>query len=363
MVEVELKNLAKSFGDVVAVKDINLSVKDKSFMVLLGPSGCGKTTILRCMAGLETPEKGEILIGGKVVNELSPKDRNIAMVFQDYALYPHMTVYNNIAFPLKNKKLPKDEIDKKVKKTAQLLHIEKLLGRHPEKLSGGEKQRVALGRSIVREATVFLMDEPLSNIDAKLRLYMRSELKKLQRDLGITTIYVTHDQIEALAMADKIAILKDGVLQQYAVPSEIYDRPANEFVAGFIGAAPMNLIECSLVENNNSIYLEFGNYTYKLDGDIAKVLVEKAWGSELTLGIRPEDILLDFKRVKDFYEGEVYVIESLGRDWLVNVKLGEKILKIITNQPLTSSNPRDKLWIAFNKEKIHIFDKRKGLLV
>jgi len=363
MAEVEVKNLTKRFGKTVAVDNLTLSVKDKSFVVLLGSSGCGKTTILRCIAGLETPDKGEILIGGKVVNELHPRDRDISMVFQDYALYPHMSIYKNLAFPLKNRKLPKDEIDKKVTETAKMLHIEKLLDRLPEKLSGGEKQRVAVGRAIVREATVFLMDEPLSNIDAKLRIYMRSELKKLQRDLEMTTIYVTHDQIEALAIADKIAVFDNGVLQQHGAPSEIFEQPATEFVAGFVGTPPMNLIRCSLIEKDNLIYLESGDFTYKLDKDIAKIILERVRGSELTLGIRSEDLLLNFGPVKNSYETETYMVETLGREWLVSVKLEEVILKAITSRSMTSVNPRDKLWVTFNKEKIHIFDKKGDLLI
>jgi len=363
MAEVELKNLTKRFGTTVAVDNLTLSVKDKSFVVLLGPSGCGKTTTLRCIAGLETPDKGEILIGGKVVNELHPRDRDISMVFQDYALYPHMSIYKNLAFPLKNRKLPKDEINKKVTETAKMLHIEKLLDRLPEKLSGGEKQRVAVGRAIVREATVFLMDEPLSNIDAKLRIYMRSELKKLQRDLEMTTIYVTHDQIEALAIADKIAVFNNGVLQQHGAPSEIFEQPATEFVAGFVGTPPMNLIRCSLIEKDNLFYLESGDFTYKLDKDIAKIILERVRGSELTLGIRSEDLLLNFGPVKNSYETETYMVETLGREWLVSVKLEEVILKAITSQSMASVKPRDKLWVTFNKEKIHIFDKKGDLLL
>ena len=249
MSKVKVVNLVKKFDKTVAVDGISFDVKDGEFIVLLGPSGCGKTTTLRCIAGLETPDEGEIYIDDKLVNDLPPKDRDVAMVFQSYALYPHMTVYGNLAFPLKMRKLPKDEIDKKVKEVAKLLNIDHLLDRKPRQLSGGEMQRVALGRALVRTPRVFLMDEPLSNLDAKLRVYMRAELKKLQRDLKITTIYVTHDQAEAMAMADRIAVMNKGKILQYSEPHDVYEKPANLFVAGFIGSPPMNFIKASIVEN------------------------------------------------------------------------------------------------------------------
>src|SRR5881398_63768 len=236
MASVEIRGLRKEFEGTVAVENLDLEVHDKEFVVLLGPSGCGKTTTLRCIAGLETPSEGEIYIGDRLVNDLDPKQRNIAMVFQSYALYPHMTVYQNMAFPLENAKVAEKDIVRRVNHAARLLQIESLLGRKPIQLSGGQRQRVALGRAIVREPQAFLMDEPLSNLDAKLRVQMRGEIKKLQGEVGVTTVYVTHDQVEAMTMGDRVAVMRKGVLRQYDVPQALYDRPANLFVAGFIGS-------------------------------------------------------------------------------------------------------------------------------
>src|SRR5213596_4188363 len=235
MARVEIRGLRKEFEGTVAVENLDLEVRDKEFVVLLGPSGCGKTTTLRCIAGLEEADGGEIYIGDRLVNDLDPKDRNIAMVFQSYALYPHMTVYQNMAFPLENAKVAEREIIERVNRTARLLQVETLLDRKPAQLSGGQRQRVAVGRAIVREPQVFLMDEPLSNLDAKLRVYMRAELKRLQKDIGVTTIYVTHDQVEAMTMADRVAILNGGLLQQYDGPRDLYSHPSNQFAAGFVG--------------------------------------------------------------------------------------------------------------------------------
>ena len=265
MSKVKVVNLVKRFDKTIAVDGVSFDVRDGEFIILLGPSGCGKTTTLRCIAGLETPDEGEIYIDDRLVNDLPPKDRDIAMVFQSYALYPHMTVYGNLAFPLKMRKLPKDEIDKKVREVAKLLRIEELLDRKPRQLSGGQQQRVALGRALVRTPKVFLMDEPLSNLDAKLRVYMRAELKKLQRDLKITTIYVTHDQAEAMAMADRIAVMNKGKILQYSEPNHVYEKPANLFVAGFIGSPPMNFIKASIVEKDSRIILDAGFFQYELE--------------------------------------------------------------------------------------------------
>src|SRR3989475_1838275 len=239
-----LKGLTKAYDGALAVDRLNLEVNDREFVVLLGPSGCGKTTTLRCVAGLEDVTEGEIYIGDRLVNRLDPKERNIAMVFQSYALYPHMTVYKNMAFPLENAKVAEREIIERVTRTARLLQVETLLHRKPAQLSGGQRQRVAVGRAIVREPQVFLMDEPLSNLDAKLRVHMRAELKRLQKDLGVTTIYVTHDQVEAMTMADRVALLSKGVLQQYDAPQTLYNRPTNQFAAGFVGSPPINLVDC-----------------------------------------------------------------------------------------------------------------------
>src|SRR5438093_1830824 len=286
MASVEIRGLRKEFEGTVAVENLDLEVHDKEFVVLLGPSGCGKTTTLRCIAGLESPSDGEIRIGDRVVNDLEPKDRNIAMVFQSYALYPHMTVYQNLAFPLENRKMAEREIVSRVNKTARLLQIENLLGRKPAQLSGGQRQRVAVGRAIVREPEVFLMDEPLSNLDAKLRVYMRAELKRLQKDIGVTTIYVTHDQVEAMTMADRIAIMNKGVLQQLGTPERIYSQPSNTFVAGFIGNTPTNFADCTFVEASP---LTNADPPYPLSERLL-VVARGAPSGRIALGVRPPEV-------------------------------------------------------------------------
>lgn len=355
---IRLKNLTKRFGDVVAVNDVSFEVEDKQFLVLLGPSGCGKTTTLRCIAGLETPDEGEIYMGDTLVNELPPRDRNVAMVFQSYALYPHMTVFDNIAFPLKMRKVPKNEIEERVKHTAELLRIIHLLGRKPKQLSGGEAQRVALGRAIVRDPKVFLLDEPLSNLDAKLRIYMRAELKRLQHKLRVTTIYVTHDQVEAMTMADEIAIMNLGLLQQLGNANEIFNHPANLFVAGFIGSPPTNFIDCTFTEKDGSCLLDAGNFTFPVSDVISKIIKEKATGSELILGVRPEFIFLDKKRAPDrLIKAEVYVTEPMGSEVIVDLKIGENFIKAKVAPDFTIS-VGEKVWMGFNEEKMHLFDKK-----
>ena len=359
MARVAVKKLVKRFGQVVAVDHITFEAKDKEFLVLLGPSGCGKTTTLRLIAGLETPDDGEIWIGDKLVNELPPKERDVAMVFQSYALYPHMKVYDNIAFPLKIRNLPKKEIDKRVHEIAKLLKIEELLNRYPRQLSGGQQQRVALGRALVREPRVFLMDEPLSNLDAKLRVYMRAELKRLQRELGITTIYVTHDQAEAMTMADKIVIMNEGRIEQIGVPSELYHKPATLFVAGFIGAPAMNFIDASLVYEDSKVLLDSGFFKLELPDFIAD-MVRKERVSEVVMGIRPEHVHIVEKKEPEAFEVEVYVIEPLGGETIVDFVLGEKIHKIKYLGEL-DLKPGDKIYIKFDKKYLHIFDKRTGI--
>jgi len=357
MVDVVLEHLTKYYGKVRAIEDINLHIKDKEFLVLLGPSGCGKTTTLRCIAGLETPTSGNIYMGGKLVNDVPTKDRNIAMVFQSWALYPHMTVFDNIAFPLKMRKYPKDEIRRRVKEVAELLQISELLDRKPGELSGGQQQRVALGRAIVREPNVFLMDEPLSNLDAKLRVYMRAELKALQRRLGVTTIYVTHDQVEAMTMSDRIALLNDGLLQQVGTAEEIYSRPANLFVAGFIGSPPMNFIDGSFVEKYpEKAYIDTG--FFMLDVSEFKDIIKKnATSSELVIGIRPEHITLSREPAEGAIKAKVYVIEPLGRKVIVNLQVGDTIFKV-EEDPKFKSEPGEEVWMIFNKDKLYIFDKK-----
>ena len=358
MARVSVKNLTKRFEGVIAVNDISLEIDDGAFLVLLGPSGCGKTTTLRCIAGLETPDEGEICIGDKKVTELHPKDRNVAMVFQSYALYPHMTVFGNIAFPLKMHKHPKDEIEGKVRKTADLLKILHLLDRKPKQLSGGEAQRTALGRAIVRDPKVFLMDEPLSNVDAKLRIYMRAELKRLQKELGVTTVYVTHYQVEAMTMADKIAIMDRGVLQQLGDADEIFNHPSNLFVAGFIGSPPMNFVDCTITEKDGLYFLDAGIFTIPISDDVSKIIKEKATSSELILGVRPEDAYIEKKRTpSNLIEAEVYVTEPLGSEVIIDLKVGNNLIKARTTPDFVISMG-EKVWIGFNEEKIHLFDKK-----
>ncbi len=359
MARVLFKKVTKRFGDVVAVSSLSLEVKDKEFLVLLGPSGCGKTTALRCIAGLETPEEGEIYIGDKLVNDLDPKDRNVAMVFQSYALYPHMTVFNNLAFPLENAKVPEDDIKNRVRQVARLLQIEALLNRKPGQLSGGQQQRVALGRAIVREPQVFLMDEPLSNLDAKLRIYMRAELKKLQKELGVTTIYVTHDQVEAMTMGDRISILNDGILQQSGPPDDIYFHPSNVFVAGFIGSPPTNFFDCNLIEGTPST-LDAGEFRYPLPDDAAKA-AEQCTSGTCILGVRPQDVLV-YKTTggkKELIKVRLEVTEPLGDKQILNLKVGDYLVKAVVN-PDFEAELGDELWIKIPEDKIYLFDKKTG---
>ncbi|HIE29898.1 TPA: ABC transporter ATP-binding protein, partial [Candidatus Poribacteria bacterium] len=282
MAEIKLENLTKRFGDVVAINDINLEVKDHEFMIILGPTGAGKTTTLRCIAGLEKPDEGEIYIDGQLVNDLTPAQRDVAFVFQEHILYPHLTVYENLAFPLKPRRMSKEEIDKIVRQVAATLHIEHLLERNPNTLSGGETQRVGLGRAMVRHPRLFLMDEPLTNLDAKLRSEMRAELKWRHQQLGITTLYVTHDQVEAMSMADRVAVLNEGVLQQIGSPMDIYNRPANIFVAGFVGNPKMNLLNCTFEEKDKAfLKVEFTDVNIYISNHQKREIKENATGREL----------------------------------------------------------------------------------
>jgi multiple sugar transport system ATP-binding protein len=355
MARVNVQGVTKKFGDVVAVSNFSLSIDERKFIVFLGPSGCGKTTILRCIAGLETPDEGRIYIGDVDVTDLPPKDRDIAMVFQSYALYPHMTVFDNVAFPLKVRKRPRNEIQKTVKRVAELLRIEHLLKRKPRQLSGGEQQRVALGRSLVREPKVFLMDEPLSNLDAKLRLYMRAELKRLQKELGITTIYVTHDQAEAMTMADQIALMNKGVLQQYASPDEIYHRPGNMFVAGFIGSPPMNFLQCTVRERDSTPSLEGDSFAFEISRGLADQVKSKAGDSSVVAGIRPEDIVLSSEPSKGIsVKAEVYVVEPLGSSTIVDAKVGQEIYKVAVPGTFKASIG-DTMFMSFTEDKMRVF--------
>jgi multiple sugar transport system ATP-binding protein len=359
LARVSIKDLTKRFRDVVAVNKLSLEVKDKEFVVVLGPSGCGKTTVLRCIAGLETPDEGEIYIGDRLVNDLDPKERDIAMVFQSYALYPHMTVFDNLAFPLENAKVSKDETKKRVQEVSELLKIQKLLDRKPKQLSGGQRQRVALGRAMVREPHVFLMDEPLSNLDAKLRVYMRAELKKLQKDVGITTIYVTHDQVEAMTMGDKVAILDEGVLQQFGLSHEIYFHPSNVFVAGFIGTPPTNFFDCNSM-GGIPYTLDTGEFRYPLPEHLAEA-AKKCTSDVCILGVRPQDVLVskNAKEKKRLVKARLEVVEPLGDKEILNLKVGEYLVKALVS-PDFKAEIGDELWIDFPADKIYIFDKKTG---
>jgi multiple sugar transport system ATP-binding protein len=356
LADVKVKNLTKVFGKVTAVDNLNLEVEDRKFVCLLGPSGCGKTTTLRCIAGLETPDKGEIYIGGELVNELTPSERDIAMVFQFYALYPTLDVYDNLAFPLNAQKISKSEIDKMVKEVAETLRITGILHLRADQLTPGEAQRVALGRAIIRRPKVYLLDEPLTNLDAKLRAYMRAELKRLQKDLGQTAIYVTHDQLEAMTMADKIAVMNQGILQQYDTPEEIYDHPRNLFVAGFIGSPSMNFMECELHKNHKYV-LKTDDFEYDVT-EYKDLFDKEASSEEVILGVRPEDIAISKRKPGGLaFQAEVYVVEPMGDQMIVNVKFGGYVLKAITEYD-PGLKVGEKVWTSLNEEKVHFIDRK-----
>jgi multiple sugar transport system ATP-binding protein len=356
LARVLLKALTKRFGKVVAVNEVNLEVKDREFVVLLGPSGCGKTTVLRCIAGLEAPDGGEIYIGDRLVNGLEPKDRDVAMVFQSYALYPHMSVFDNIAFPLENAGVPLDERKKKVEATAELLRIRDLLDRKPKQLSGGQRQRVALGRAMVREPRVFLMDEPLSNLDAKLRVYMRAELKKIQKDVGITTIYVTHDQVEAMTMGDRVAILNEGVLQQFDHAGQIYSHPLNVFVAGFIGTPPTNFFDCNLTKEAPYVF-DTGAFKYPVPDRLQEKA--KEWGSPLVMGVRPQDVLV-YRRAKEgLIKARLEIDEPLGDRKVFDLRVGDYLVKALV-EPDFVAKVGDEMWLELQSSKIYVFEKKTG---
>jgi multiple sugar transport system ATP-binding protein len=362
MVGVRIRNLTKFYGKVAAAKDIDLDVNDKEFFVLLGPSGCGKTTLLLCIAGLLKPEKGEIWLGDKLVTSsernvfLTPQERRLAMVFQDYALYPHMTVFKNIAFPLEVGGVSKDKIRERVLNVAKFLGIEHLLDRKPKQLSGGEKQRVALGRAIVKEPALLLMDEPLANLDAKLRVLMRVELKRFQRELGTTIIYVTHDQVEAMSMADRVGVMSAGVLQQVGEPLEIYDKPRNIFVAGFIGSPPMNMFEGSVIETDGQLAIDLGFFVFKPAEWVGEFL-RKNNVKEVVLGVRPENVLFAKEGQTNAFKSKVSYVELLGKELNIHLVARDRKFVMITEPAL---KPEGELWIKFNENKIYLFDKSTG---
>lgn len=352
------KNIRKVYpGDVLAVQDFNLNVDDKEFIVLVGPSGCGKSTLLRMIAGIEDITGGELYIDDVLVNDIRPKDRDIAMVFQNYALYPHMSVYENMALGLKLRKVPKEEIKRKIKNVAKSLKIEELMCRKPKELSGGQQQRVALGRAIVRNPKVFLMDEPLSNLDAKLRAEMRIEIIKLHNELEATFIYVTHDQTEAMTMGTKIVVMKDGFIQQVATPRELYDFPVNIFVAGFIGTPQMNFINVKVIFDDENCYIGFGEFKILVPQKTAQVLKDKGYiNQEIIMGIRPEHIELSYKGESLDVVGTVELVELMGSETLVHMNVeGERLTIKISSEHCLKNG--DKLYLYFNKEKIYLFDK------
>lgn len=361
MAGLSLKGIYKKYaGDVVAVSDFNLEIADKEFIILVGPSGCGKSTTLRMIAGLEEISEGTLSIDGKVVNDVAPKDRDIAMVFQNYALYPHMTVFENMAFGLKLRKMPKAQIKKTVEEAAQSLDIFHLLDRKPKALSGGQRQRVALGRAIVREPKVFLLDEPLSNLDAKLRAQMRTEISKLHQRLGTTFVYVTHDQTEAMTMGTRIVVMKDGFIQQVDSPVNLYSNPCNIFVAGFIGTPQMNFVDVAVVAKGNDIALEFEGYSVVLPEGRTTDAVRAQAGKTVVLGIRPEHIHDEEMFLSNASTGiidcQVEVTELMGAETYLYLKLNDLNFTARVS-PRTTAKPGDQIKVAIDVNNIHLFDK------
>ncbi len=371
MATVRLENITKRFGDLIALDDINLDIRDEEFFVLLGQTGAGKTTTLRCIAGLDKPEKGTIYLDEVSVNDKTPAERDVAFVFQSHILYPHLSVYENMAFPLHPRKLSEEEIDRRVKDIAQMLHIEHLLMRTPSQLSGGETQRVGLGRAMVRRPQVFLMDEPISNLDAKLRAEMRAEIRWRQRELGTTTFYVTHDQIEAMSMADRIAVLEAGRIQQLGTPTEIYNHPINLFVAGFIGNPSMNCIPCDISSTNGELHLTLvsnlggDNSVAIQDPKIAKTVNDNDPDRDIIFGTHAEDVIVSHQSIPNAFQAEVYSVEPLGAETIVELTLGTDtsgtytILKACT-VPNFEAEIGQHLYVTFVPERMHFFDKTSG---
>ena len=365
MARIAFEHVSKNYsGDALAVNDLNLEINDGEFLVLVGPSGCGKTTALRCLAGLEDITDGQIIIGDRVVNDLPPKDRDIAMVFQSYALYPHMTLFENMAFSIKMRKRPDEEIKAKVQEAAKILGLENLLDRKPGALSGGQRQRVALGRAIVRDPAAFLMDEPLSNLDAKLRVQTRAEIARLHQRLGTTIVYVTHDQVEAMTMGDRIAVMKDGVLQQVGTPKMLYETPANRFVAGFIGSPAMNFLQGRLAVNGDSVVLALDGLEVPLSGRAATVARSRGDGSELTLGMRPEHFDAAGSQTSGVISvpAKVEVVEFLGNEELIHANVaGNDIVALVpASRGMTVG---DTVTLVIDDSVVHTFDPGSDAVV
>jgi len=359
MASVTFDHVVKKFGDFTALSDLDIKIEDKEFLVLVGPSGCGKTTALRCLAGLEEVTSGNILIGDRMVNDVAPKDRDIAMVFQSYALYPHYTVFDNMAFGLKLRRVPKAEIQRRVQASAEILGIEGLLKRRPRELSGGQRQRVALGRAIVREPKVFLLDEPLSNLDAKLRVQTRAEISKLHHNLGTTFVYVTHDQTEAMTMASRIAVMNKGILQQLDTPKNLYDKPNNLFVAGFIGTPAMNFFNVKLVKDGSDLFVDNGELKVKIPKSKTEPL-QKLVGHEIIMGIRPDDIHNpDFAPANihgEKVEAKIEVTELMGNEILIYCNLSKGGNFVARVDPRSQYSFGDKAQLLFNMDNSHFFD-------
>ena len=354
--QIEFKNVTKKFGNTTVVDTLSLTVNDGEFVVLLGPSGCGKSTTLRMLAGLEDVTSGDIFVGGQRVNDHPTRERDLAMVFQNYALYPHMTVADNIAYPLRVRKIPRDQIGQEINQVAELLEIKSLLTRKPRELSGGERQRVALARAIVRQPRAYLMDEPLSNLDARLRVQMRGELKHLQHRLGTTTVYVTHDQAEAMTLAHRVAVMQNGKLQQFDAPLMIYDRPANRFVAEFVGSPSMNFLECDI--DSQSRVLRSHGFPWSVDQDLFDNLPRFA-GERVTMGLRPEHVHISTTRRDGWLPAQIYVTELMGSEAFVFLTF--------ENQRITARAPADfradegdVVWLHFEMAKAHFFDGTSG---
>lgn len=359
----ELENITVRFGRQEVLKDINLAVDEGEFCVIVGPSGCGKSLILRVIAGLTRPAKGQVYIDGQAVGHVQPSQRDVAMVFQSYALYPTMTVRENWTFPLRAARLPQGEIEKRVREMTEFLDMGPLLNRYPRELSGGQQQRVAVGRALVRRPRLFLLDEPMGNLDAKLRVEMRARLKRLQSDLGITTVHVTHDQVEAQALADKLAVMDMGTIQQVGTPEEIYDEPANVFVAEFIGTPRINLIECALQRENGTLYLHHPLFKLALPPNLAVAAEAGPRSQEVILGIRPEWIRLSPNEKPGGIPTEVYVLEPQSNELIIGLRFGEEILKMRADRDDIGFAPRlnQKVFMSFDLNLVHLFDKATGL--
>lgn len=361
MSEIIVENVTKRFGNFVAVDDVSLTVEDQEFVVLLGPSGCGKTTLLRAIAGLGMADDGRIRIAGRDVTYLPPRERKISMVFQNYAIFPHMTVYDNIAFGLKMNKFRNTEIDRRVREASELLHIVDMLDRYPSAMSGGQRQRVAVARAIAMKSEVLLMDEPLSNLDALLRLEMRAELKRLLQEIKATTIYVTHDQIEALSMGDRIAVMRAGEIQQYDYPGIVYDKPANQFVGSFIGNPPMNFLQGQVQRHNGRVAVGIGDFNL-LPEESMQPLLRSYDGQRIVIGIRAENMETLKQPAEDALKVEVLVVEPLGSQNLLTIKIGEDIVKVATH-PTFTVEPGMDVWLRFPAHKIRWVDGSSGLVL